>query len=810
MKKNLTAAVSSCRWQLRRLQERYQQLGMKSRILLGLLLPALGWWLFFSLPRPLFDTPYSLVLEDAKGELLSARIAEDGQWRFPPADSLPERLMLAITTFEDKRFYYHPGVDPLALVRAFRQNIRAGSVISGGSTLSMQVMRMAEGNRRRTLGQKAWEMLLALRLELAYSKASILQLWAAHAPFGGNVSGIEAAAWRYFGKPPARLSWAEAAMLAVLPNSPALIHPGRNRDQLFRKRNQLLERLWHAGKLDSLSCRLAQAEPLPEAPRALPRLLPHLLDRAWEEKGPGRLRLTIDPQLQQRAEQLVGRWQKQLATNAIHNVAALIVEVETGRTLAYVGNAPQLDATHSPWVDLIRAPRSPGSLLKPLLLGLALQEGRLLPESLLPDAPTSFGGFRPENFHRDYQGAVSARLALARSLNVPFVHLLQNYGIERFRHALRGWGFSHIRQPASHYGLSLILGGCEISLWEAVGWYASLGRMVNHYYPQQGMYAAQDWRMPHYLLAEDPTSEAAYWQQQPFRIGAGAGWMLLDIMTKVERPDTEGNWERFPGSQRIAWKTGTSYGFRDAWAVGLNTRYAVGVWAGNANGEGRPGLVGLNAAAPLLFELYKLLPQQGGDWFEAPHDAWREAMICPQSGYPAGPDCPALPQKIIYKSSLPRPCPWHERIHTDSSGQWRVTADCISPRQPQAQAWFVLPPLLEYYYERRHPEYKRMPPWHPDCENSSPDQQVMQWIYPSQSGRILLPLLPDGSPSATVFSVAHRQPEKRIFWQLDEQHLGYTVTFHNMELRPPPGRHRLVLTDEDGHRLEKIFIIAGE
>jgi len=810
MKNNLAAAADCCRRQLSRLQQRYRRLGRPGRLALWLLLPAFGGWLFFSLPRPLFNTPYSLVLEDARGGLLSARIAEDGQWRFPPTDSLPVRLSLAITTFEDRRFYYHPGIDPLAMLRALRQNMRAGSIVSGGSTLSMQVIRMAKGNPRRSLGQKVWEMLLALRLELGYSKAAILQLWAAHAPFGGNVSGMEAAAWRYFGKPPARLSWAEAAMLAVLPNSPALIHPGRNREQLLRKRNRLLERLRQAGHLDSLSCRLAQAEPLPAAPRPLPRLLPHLLDRAWEEKGPGRLRLTIDPQLQQRAEQVVGRWQKQLAANAIYNAAALIVEVETGRTLAYVGNAPQLAAAHSPWVDIIRAPRSPGSLLKPLLLGLALQEGTLLPESLLPDAPASFGGFRPENFHRDYQGAVAARLALARSLNVPFVHLLQNYGTERFRHALRAWGFSHIRQPASYYGLSLILGGCEVSLWEAVGWYASLGRMVGHYYPQQGLYAADDWRPPHYLLSEDPQPQAADWQPQPLRIGAGAGWMLLDIMTQVERPDTEGNWERFPGSRRIAWKTGTSYGFRDAWAVGLDARYAIGVWAGNANGEGRPGLVGLNAAAPLLFELFNLLPQRGNDWFEPPHDAWRDAMICRQSGYPAGPDCPAQARKVVHQAPLPPPCPWHERIHTDSSGRWRVTAECISPQQPLPQSWFVLPPLLEYYYERRHPEYRRIPPWHPNCQTGNPDQQVMQWIYPSQAGRILLPLLPDGSPSATVFSVAHRQPEKRIFWQLNEQQLGYTVTFHNMELRPPPGRHRLVLTDEDGYRLEKIFIIAGE
>lgn len=767
-------------------------------------------WLF-SLPKPLFDTPYSLLLEDGRGELIGARIATDGQWRFPAPDTLPDKLAKAIVCFEDHRFWYHPGLDPIALVRAMRQNLRAGEVVSGGSTLSMQVIRLSQGNPPRTLLRKLQEALLAFRLELGYSKTEILTLWATHAPFGGNVVGAEAASWRYFGKPPAFLSWAEAATLAVLPNSPALIHLGRNRERLLAKRNALLARLRDSGHLDSLGCQLAQAESLPDAPHTLPQLAPHLVDRAWQEHGPGRWRTTLQPSLQMRLTDIIGRRQRDLATNEIHNAAALIIDLETGRTLAYVGNAPDISSEHSPWVDIVTAPRSPGSLLKPLLLGLAMEEGMLLPGSLLPDAPITFGGFRPENFYQDYNGAATARLALARSLNVPFVHLLHQYGVERFHYALKKWQFGYINQPASHYGLSLILGGCEVSLWEAVGWYSGLGRTVAHFYRYEGKYDPHDWRLPHYLLSDPAETQArGRLEKAPTLLGAGAGWQLLDIMQEVERPSSEGGWERFPGSRRVAWKTGTSYGFRDAWAVGVSPRYVVGVWVGNADGEGRPGLVGVQAAAPILFDVFNMLPTDGTQWFEPPYDAWRKARVCKESGYLALPICPADTQSVIKTAQGVPPCSFHELIHTDPSGQWRLSAQCAPPESLQARAWFVLPPLQEHYYRKRHPAYKPLPPWRADCMPTDGESQVMQMVYPTQFSRIFVPIDLDGSPSATIFSVAHRQPDAVIYWHLDDTFLGQTKTFHSMELRPPPGPHRIVLVDEDGNRLEQAFVIDND
>ncbi|MEL7427546.1 MAG: penicillin-binding protein 1C, partial [Bacteroidota bacterium] len=444
---------------------------------LALLLFFVCWW-SFGLPRPLFDQPIAVLIEDQDGALLGARIASDGQWRFPAGDSIPVRFETSLIQFEDRRFFQHWGVDWRALLRAMRQNIRAGKVVSGGSTISMQVVRMARGNRSRTIWQKLIEISLALRLELTYSKTEIMGLWAANAPFGGNVVGLEAASWRYYQKASHLLTWSEAATLAVLPNSPALIHPGRNRSALKHKRDRLLRRLQEEGIIDSTSHELAIVEPLPERPLPLPRLAPRLLDRVAQEQGPGRWRLSIKADLQQQIRRLASRHQERLAHNGIHNLAILVLDTHSGKVLSYVGNLEHLAAEHSPSVDLVQAPRSPGSLLKPALYALALEEGLILPKELLPDIPSVFGNFRPENFHQAYQGAVSADLALARSLNIPFVHLLQRYGVAPFHQALRDWGMEYLSYPPDHYGLSLILGGAEVSLWEMTAWYAALARTV--------------------------------------------------------------------------------------------------------------------------------------------------------------------------------------------------------------------------------------------------------------------------------------------------------------------------------------------
>ncbi len=771
----------------------------------------------FCLPRPLFDQPTCMVLEDEAGNLLGARIANDGQWRFPQADSIPEKFAQALVEFEDRRFWYHPGVDPASLIRAIGQNLRSGHVVSGGSTLTMQVIRLARGNKSRNLWQKFIEAILATRLELGYSKEAILRLYAAHAPFGGNVVGLDAASWRYFGKSAPLLSWAEAATLAVLPNSPALIHPGRNRQALMEKRNRLLDRLLESGRLDRLSWELAKEEPLPDQPHPLPRLAPHLLDRAWLEvvktgkAEHSRIRTTLQQDLQRRVTEIAARQQQVLRQNGIHNLAAIVIEVETGNIVAYVGNVIDAGEEHGAEVDVITARRSTGSILKPFLYTLMLQGGQLLPNSLVPDIPTTLSGYRPENFHLRYDGVVTARRALVRSLNVPFVRLLQNYGLEKFHFELKRLGFSTIDQPPGHYGLSLVLGGAEATLGDITNAYACMSRMLGKFYDRDGRYDAGDFRPANYLFGvkTEPASRNDLLEEPPF-IGAAGAWFAFDAMQQLERPNAFGDWETFESSRQIAWKTGTSFGFRDAWAVGVTPRYAIGIWVGNADGEGRPGLMGAMAAAPALFDVLNILPS-GGGWFKAPYDEMKRIPVCHDSGFRALDICPQVDSVWAPASGLKAAaCPYHRTIHLDKTQHWQVNAACESPVNMVHVPWFVLPPLEEHYYKSKDPGYRTLPPFRPDCAAGQSGEAMMELIYPKQPTRIYVPIDLDGKLSRTVFSVAHRNPETTIHWHIDNEYRGSTKQFHSMELNPPEGKHVLTLVDEKGNRLEQPFEIIGK
>ncbi|NBC08419.1 MAG: penicillin-binding protein 1C, partial [Bacteroidetes bacterium] len=642
-------------------------------------------------------------------------------------------------------------------------------------------------------------------------KREILRLYASHAPFGGNVVGLESASWRYFSKRPRLLSWGEAATLAVLPNSPALIHPGRNRQALRQKRDRLLRRLHAHGKLDTVSLELALAEPLPEAPQPLPDLAPHLLERIRQERGMergGRLRSSVQKALQQQATNILQHHHNRLRSNEVHNLAALILDVEQGETLAYVGNVAGAGEGHGEAVDVIPAPRSTGSILKPFLYAFALQDGVLLPPSLLQDIPMRLSGYQPENYHEDYDGVVPAERALIRSLNVPMVRLLQSYGLERFHHRLRQLGLSSIDKPPAHYGLPLVLGGAEASLWELCGVYASMSRMLGHAYADNGRYRPDDFHAPRYLPAAE-VAAAPNLQTAPAPMQAGAAWMCFEAMQQVERPGTEGNWEVFESSRRIAWKTGTSFGFRDAWAIGVTPRYVVGVWAGNADGEGRPGLVGVRAAAPVLFDLFSRLPG-GSEWFDPPYNDMVQLTVCRKSGYRPLPACPVDTIWATAAGSQVAGCPYHQRIQLDSTGRWRVHIDCAAAESRQERSWFALPPAEAHYYQLRHPDYQPLPDWREDCQDGQASEQQMELIYPKYPTQIYVPRDMDGSRSRTVFVVAHRHAARRIHWHLDDTYLGTTQHFHSYELNPPPGPHLLTLVDEMGHRLEQRFEVIAE
>ncbi len=756
---------------------------------------------YFCLPSTLFQTSYATVLEDQHGYLLSASIAPDGQWRFPQTDSVPEKFAHSLLLFEDEYFYRHPGFNPFSLLRAAWQNGRAGYIVSGGSTLTMQLIRLSR-HQPRTVWEKLIEIVVATRLELSLSKQEILNLYAAHAPFGGNVVGLEAAAWRYYGRSAGQLSWGEAATLAVLPNSPALIYPGRNQQQLLRKRNRLLHKLYERNIIDSLDCVLAQTEPLPGKPLPLPARAPHLLTRLHQEGLTGqRVRSTLDLSLQQQATQIVEQHHQRLRGNGIHNAAALVLKVETGEVMAYVGNTPE-DKAHNASVDIITAPRSTGSVLKPFLYAAMLTEGSLLPYALVPDVPTFIQGFAPKNFNEGYDGAVPADEVVSRSLNVPAVHMLSDYGLEKFHNLLQKTGMTTLYQPPGHYGLSLILGGAEGTLWDLTGMYASLGRSMNHYfqYPEPRRYADEDYFPPTYRPREQ---EKKHVFPHSF-FSAGAMWYTLEAMAKVRRPDNEAGWEYYHSSHKIAWKTGTSFGFRDAWAIGLTPDYVIGVWVGNADGEGRPHLTGLSAAAPLLFDVVKLMPASG--WFNYPASDLTAVSVSRESGFRASLHCEDTVRMAVPRAGAASPvCTFHQRIHLEASGTFQVDSDCEPVSRMQHRSWFVLPAVQEWYYRQQHPAYRELPPFRPDCRPATGAVAMMQMIYPKRNAGVFVPKELDGRTGKVIFEVAHRHPEKKIFWHLDGQYIGETRQQHQLSLQPARGKHRLKLVDESGETLEHFF-----
>ena len=740
----------------------------------------------FCLPRHLFHVPYSTVVTDRNEELLGARIASDGQWRFPPRNTTPEKIKECLITFEDKHFYHHWGVNPFAIGRAFYQNVKNKRIVSGGSTLTMQTIRLAR-NESRTFREKLIEMIWATRLEFRASKEEILSMYISHAPFGGNVVGLDAAAWRYFGHSAGDLSWAESAMLAVLPNAPAMIHLSKGRKTLLDKRNRLLKQLLEKKTIDSSTYELAISEPLPDEPHALPQIAPYLVSRFYQERNGEYSRSTINKGIQTQVEDLAERWSNEFGRSDIRNLAILVIDIPSNQVVAYCGNVHFDRKQGGNQVDVIQAPRSTGSILKPFLYYAMLQEGSLLPDMLLPDVPVNINGFTPQNFSMQFEGAVPASEALARSLNIPAVTMLQRYGVPKFHSFLQQIGLKTINRSSSHYGLSLILGGAEATLWDVTNAYAMMGRSLLQL-PQ---------RSCSLLLPTSRITEST----DPFQ--PGAVWQTFDALKEVNRPE-EIDWKSIPSMQTIAWKTGTSYGFRDAWAVGVTPRYAVGVWVGNATGEGKLGLVGAQTAGPVLFDIFNLLPSSS--WFTRPAGIFVEAEVCRKSGHLKGRFCDEMDTLLVLPAGLrTEACPYHHLVTLSADESQRIYENCANTEPTLRKSWFTLPPVWEWYYKQHHPEYKPLPPFKAGCGEDT--FQPMQFIYPPMNARIKLPKQLDGSKGFLTVELAHNNPNATVFWHLDETYQAQTQDFHKISLQPAAGKHSLTAVDGEGNTISTTFFV---
>ena len=739
---------------------------------------------------------YSAVLLDKHDAFLSAKVACDGQWRFPITKKLPETYKQALIFYEDKNFYRHFGIDPFALVRAFYQNLKNGKVISGASTISMQLARLCLKNKSRSIFTKLEEMYLTIGFEFLYSKEKILQLYSGLAPFGSNVVGLETAIWKYYHKRLEDLSWAEASLFAVLPNQPSMLHLSKNREKLLLKRNRLLRDLNNSIIISQDVYSLSIEEPLPDKPLVLPRNAPHALEYAIKLKGDATImNSTIDLNLQNEVIRISRNHHRIFKANEIHNLAVLVVENKSGNILAYLGNSMDSSVVRNADVDMVHAPRSSGSVLKPLLLVAMMDLGLVGPGSLVPDIPTLINGFRPENFSRQYSGAVSCREVIQKSLNVPSVLMLKEYGIPVFYANLKRFGFSHLFRPWEDYGLSLILGGAEVNMADLARTYAYLAHTLNVYQDHQQKYP--DFSDYHLRLLKNEKPHQNILNSNPDLQTAGAIHHMFQSMRLHGMNQEEFNIHTRNSLSPIALKTGTSFGYKDAWCVGVNPDYTVVVWIGNANGMARPGLIGIQTAAPLMQEIIQLLPAER-DW-TSPYDDMVFIPVCRQSGFTPGRYCTDIDTQYLPKASkLLKTCTFHQKIFLDTTLNFRVFKDCES--QIVEANWFVLPPAMEYFYASAHPEFKAMPPLREDCREKGAEQfRTLAFIYPNHNAQIMIPVDLDLQKNPMIFKATHRDPGAEIMWFMDNTYIASSNYPFELTFIPPPGRHHFMIMDREGH-----------
>ena len=749
--------------------------------------------LWICMPLPDYKPSFSKMLYSKEGILLSATISSEQQWCFPMDKEIPERLWQCIANYEDEYMAYHPGINPVSAIKALISNFKAGKVVRGASTLAMQVMRMKNKNAERNWFNKCKETLSAIKYSFITRDKTILRDWCEIAPFGGNTIGVKAASLKYFGRSLDKLSWAEYALLAVLPNGPSTANLTKNRDILLRKRDFLLNKLHRKGYFDKSALDLYLGEDLPAETKEIPQLAYHAL-QYLTKRYPAQnvLYSTIPYEIQSRIVELTEREAAFLKTDDIRNLAAIVIDVKSNQLLAYQGNVKSLKDQFS-YVDVAQAPRSFGSLLKPLLYAHALETNQLLPHEMIADIPTSIGDFQPENFDKKYRGAIPFEEMIIQSLNVPAVRVLNSVGLQSFYDLVKKLNLAYLDKGSDHYGLSIILGGGESSLWDLSRIYKGLAQ---NYAGQQEPFRQVQ------CLTEYPAESG----KQSFSFSAATIDHLITAMSDLTRPREEKSWDVFGTDYKIAWKTGTSYGHKDAWALGFNGQYMVGVWVGNEGGEGRFDLTGISKSAPLMFKIFNSLPNN--EWFGMPPRYLRKEVIsvCKESGKLAGPLC-KLKQRIATENTSFKyqPCTYHQVVGFNQKGQ-ALSEDCHNTAV-YSDTIFILPPYMEYYYKPAHFEYKGMPEIDPSCITSGTACKI---IYPYDGLKIFLPKVKENLVNELVIKAYHRDKQAKLYWFIDDKYLTETVAApHEWLTKVNAGAHTLTVVDQWGNRDQVVFDILG-
>ncbi|HOJ04956.1 MAG TPA: penicillin-binding protein 1C [Bacteroidota bacterium] len=730
--------------------------------------------MLFPPPAP---PPWSAQVFARDGQLLSAFLSSDDKWRLRTRlDAVTPELIEAMVEKEDRWFLYHPGVNPVAVLRALWSNLVQGRRVSGASTITMQVARLLE-KRPRTYGSKFFEMLRAVQLERRYPKARILEMYLSLLPMGGNIEGVTSAAYLYFNRPPDKLSLAQCIALALIPNNPNRLRLDRDESRVNALKNVWVRRFSDRGLFRRDLLASARDEYLERARHAMPTRAPHLSRLLPALSGSDITVSTIDPALQATAEGILRDYVQRVMLEGVGNGAVFIVRNDSMDVVAYCASADFDDALHQGQVNGITAPRSPGSTLKPFLYARAFDDGSLTPEMRLLDIPTDFGGYMPENFDDSFRGEVTVREALLQSLNIPAVRLLARQGVPDFVTFLSSLGFTGIERAREKLGLSLILGGCGVSLEQ-------LTRAST-------MFAREGRIAPLRYLLNAPLNEGQR------AMSPGAAWLVSEILSKHQRADVPPEFLASTRLPRISWKTGTSYGKRDAWAVGWNARYTVGVWMGNFNGQGAPTLSGAVMAVPLLVDVFNAIDYNSGQaWLKRPSTV-RQRSVCARSGMPPSAECEHLSTDFaIEHVSTSARCSLLREYHVDAARSMHYCMDCLPAEGAEVVRYPVYDPELQVWFQQNNVDVPQPPPHNPRC-TARPGGEAPVIISPLAAYEYYVE---KGSAQQIALQAAAAPGVRVLHWYVDGEALGDSAPGGKLFFTPQRGTHRIICLDDAGRK----------
>jgi penicillin-binding protein 1C len=722
---------------------------------------------------------YSTLIYDKEHVLLNAYLNDEDKWRMPcRLDEANDLFIKTLLQKEDKYFYVHPGVNPFAIARAAFKNIISNQRTSGASTITMQVVRLLEP-RQRTFSSKIIEFFKALQLELKYSKQEILQLYLSLAPYGSNIEGIKSASFIYFGKAPALLSPAEAVLLTIIPNRPYSLKPGKNNELLLAERNRWLRRMEKEKLISKTELLDAINEPINIRRKTINSITPHLA-RRLKSMNPkvDVINTTIDSKIQLKVQKLCRNHSERLSALNIHNGCVIVVENSTGNVISYVGSQDFEDGTHQGQVDGITAIRSPGSTLKPLVYAMGFDKGIITPKAIVHDVPVNYAGYSPENFNQRFNGKVTVEDALSYSLNIPAVQMLDQVTVPLFTKKLIGCGFKSIEQQ-KYLGLSSILGGCGVTLEELAGLYSM--------FANDGKF-----KVLNYVEASNKKNKIQILSEE-------AAFLLTTILTRADRPDLPNLFESSLHTPKVAWKTGTSYGRRDAWSIGFNKKYTVGVWVGNFDGTGIPELTGSEMATPLLFSVFNSIDyNSSNEWYNATSGIDYH-YVCSASGLVPGDFCT---DKIIdtYIAGVSKNIVCNHIIEvTVNSTETISYCSACAPAVGYKKIKYpnIAPELLQFY--RLHQIPTKEPPPHLATCTRIFDGKAPK-IISLQNGQEYL--IEKEEPKKLVLSCASSADVKEVFWYINNVFLQKCQSAESTFFIPENGSHKISCCDDKGRNTD--------